>query len=185
MAAMSHKHRQYTRKAERDGVSVKRVLDDDLGPMYAIYKETAERAGFGIHPAEYYSRLHAELGPHSYLYYARHEGRTVAFLWLAAAARTAYELYGGVSEAGSELRANYYLKWRAIADMKADGYETYDLNGRVTEGVARFKEGFGPEAADWTGTWDYPLNLVGYHAWETLWPVAKPMGRWLRRGRQA
>jgi lipid II:glycine glycyltransferase (peptidoglycan interpeptide bridge formation enzyme) len=180
LAPMSHKHRQYIRKAERDGVSVRRVTDHDIGPMYAIYIETAKRAGFGIHPAEYYSRLHAELGEHSFLYYAVHSGRPVAFLWLAGAAKTAYELYGGVNEAGAEVRANYYLKWRAIADMKASGYEIYDFNGRVTEGVARFKEGFGPEEVDWVGTWDYPLNQVVYHAWEMLWPVAKPVGRWIR-----
>jgi peptidoglycan pentaglycine glycine transferase (the first glycine) len=179
-AAMSHKHRQYTRKAERDGVTVKRVQDQDLGPMYAIYTETAKRAGFGIHPGEYYAKLHSELGEHSYLYYANYQGRPVAFLWLAASGRTAYELYGGVNEAGGEVRANYFLKWRAIMDMKAAGYEVYDFNGRVTEGVARFKEGFGPEEVDWVGTWDYPLNSVMYQAWETLWPVAKPVGRWLR-----
>jgi lipid II:glycine glycyltransferase (peptidoglycan interpeptide bridge formation enzyme) len=58
---MSHKHRQYIRKSERDGVTVVRVMDGDLGPMYQIYRATAQRAGFGIHARDYYEALHQEL----------------------------------------------------------------------------------------------------------------------------
>jgi peptidoglycan pentaglycine glycine transferase (the first glycine) len=152
---MSHKHRQYIRKSERDGVS------------------------------EYYAALHQELGERSYVYYAHYQGQVVAFLWLAAAGRSAYELYGGVDETGQAMKANYVLKWRAMADMKAAGYEIYDFNGRLNEGVSRFKEGFGPDETDYIGTWDYPLNRAGYHVWEHLWPVVKVVGRrvaGLRRG---
>lgn len=174
---MSRKHRQYIRKSERDGIRAQRVSDDDLGPMFALYRGTAQRAGFGIHNPSYYEVLHRELDQHSYLYYAYFEGKPIAFLWLAAAGRTAYELYGGVNEAGQELKANYYLKWQAMMDMKAAGFQTYDFNGRLNEGVSRFKDGFGPDSTDYIGTYDYPINKVGYQVWEHLWPVAKPLGR--------
>lgn len=212
---MARKHRQYIRKAERDGVVIERInsapatvnsgpvtgstpsssLDapgdgdpatgatrtspegSDLQPMYDLYYETASRAGFGIHSFEYYQDLHSELGESSYLYYASIEGTPVAFLWLAAAGATAYELYGGVSGQGQEAKANYYLKWHAIEAMKTAGFKTYDFNGRLNEGVSQFKAGFGPDETNYVGTYDYPFNLLGYHAWETLWPVAKPVGR--------
>jgi peptidoglycan pentaglycine glycine transferase (the first glycine) len=174
---MSRKHRQYIRKSERDGVSVTRLPETQVGPMYELYSDTARRAGFGIHSEEYYSRLHEGLGSHSYLYVAEYEGRPVAFLWLAEAGRTAYELYGGVNETGQELKANYFLKWQAIRDMQTAGLETYDFNGRLNEGVSRFKEGFGPDETNYVGTYDYPMNLAGYHLWEHLWPVAKRVGR--------
>lgn len=183
---MSHKHRQYIRKSERDGVSVTRVDGDDLSAMYRIYTETAQRAGFGIHGEDYYRKLHEELGEQSYLYYAWYQGEPVAFLWLAGAARPAYELYGGVTVVGQAMKANYFLKWQAIHEMKAAGYAVYDFNGRVSEGVSRFKDGFGPDATDYIGTWDYPLNAVGYRVWEHLWPIVKVAGRHmaaLRRGR--
>jgi peptidoglycan pentaglycine glycine transferase (the first glycine) len=182
---MSHKHRQYIRKSERDGVSAARVTDGDLSAMYRIYALTAQRAGFGIHGEGYYDVLHRELGARSYAYYARYQGQVVAFLWLAAAGRTAYELYGGVDEVGQAMKANYFLKWQAMRELKAAGYEVYDFNGRLNEGVSRFKEGFGPDETDYIGTWDYPLNAAGYHAWEHLWPVVKVVGRrvaGLRRG---
>jgi len=184
MAPMSHKHRQYIRKGERDGITVERVTGSELAAMYWMYAETAQRAHFGIHGQDYYERLARELGEHSYLYYAKHEDKPVAFLWLAAAGKTAYELYGGVNMAGQELKANYYLKWRAIMEMKAAGHALYDFNGRVTEGVAQFKAGFGADSMDWIGTWDYPLSRTLYAAWEGLWPVAKPVGRWLAKARQ-
>jgi peptidoglycan pentaglycine glycine transferase (the first glycine) len=174
---MSHKHRQYIRKSERDGVSVKRVENDDINAMLEIYVETAKRAGFGIHDADYYKLLNHELGDNSYLYYAQFDGKPVAFLWLAAAGKTAYELYGGVNQQGGEVKANYFLKWYAIEEMKKLKYEIYDFNGRLNEGVSRFKDGFGPDATDYIGTWDYPLNRTGYRLWESLWPVMKVVGR--------
>lgn len=176
--AMSHKHRQYIRKSERDGVSVEPAsVGGQVREMYRIYSLTAQRAGFGIHSEEYYEALHRELGARSRLYYARYQGQVVAFLWLAVAGRTAYELYGGVDETGQAMKANYALKWRAMSELKAEGYEVYDFNGRLNEGVSRFKEGFGPDETDYIGTWDYPLNAVGYRVWEHLWPVVKVVGR--------
>jgi peptidoglycan pentaglycine glycine transferase (the first glycine) len=177
---MSRKHRQYIRKAERDGVSVARVPEGETGRMYELYLETAARAKFGIHSRKYYEKLATDLEGRSYLYQAYFEGKPVAFLWLAVAGKTAYELYGGVNAVGGEMKANYMLKWEAIRAMQASGYEIYDFNGRLNEGVSRFKDGFGPDATDYIGTYDFPINKLGYQVWESLWPVAKRIGRSLR-----
>jgi peptidoglycan pentaglycine glycine transferase (the first glycine) len=174
---MSRKHRQYIRKSERDGVTIERITGDDLSAMFEIYCDTAQRAGFGIHTRGYYETLHSELGDNSYLYYAVYNGKPVAFLWLAIAGQTAYELYGGVNVDGAEIKANYSLKWHAILAMKERDLKIYDFNGRLNEGVSRFKEGFGPTAADYIGTWDYPISKFVYRAWENLWPVIKVVGR--------
>lgn len=181
--AMSRKHRQYIRKAERDGVSVARVPKGKIGNMYELYCETAMRAGFGIHSKEYYEKLSTELGDQSNLFEARVDGISVAFLWLAVAGKTAYELYGGVNGLGAEMKSNYILKWEAIRAMKADGYKIYDFNGRLNEGVSRFKDGFGPDETNYIGTYDLPLNRLGYEIWEHAWPVAKRIGRLLRRAK--
>jgi len=184
LEAMARKHRQYVRKAEREGVTVERVSADSLAEMYRIYAETAARAKFGLHAVGYYQALLRELGEANYLYYARVDGRVVAFLWLAAAGQTAYELYGGVDAAGQEAYANYLLKWVAMRELKAAGYKIYDFNGRLNEGVSQFKVGFGPDKTDYVGTWDYPLNKLGYQLWQRLWPTAKLVGRQLARLRR-
>ncbi len=185
---MSRKHRQYIRKAERDGITVVRsaapATSDEIDVMFSIYNDTSTRAGFGIHSRKYYEQLAREFGENSHLYFALYEERPVAFLWLVTAGVTAYELYGGVTETGQDFKANYFLKWEAMRTMKRLGLERYDFNGRVTEGVAKFKEGFGPEEVDYIGAYDYPLNRLGYRLWEGLWPVAKRVGRAVR-GRKA
>jgi peptidoglycan pentaglycine glycine transferase (the first glycine) len=107
--------------------------------------------------------------------------RAVAFSWVARAGQTAYWLYGGMNEAGAKINANYALLWQSVVSAKEQGCTVYDMNGRVSEGVSSFKRGFGPDETDWVGTWDYPLNKVGYNMWEHLWPVAKPVGRRLLR----
>lgn len=179
---MSRKHRQYIRKAERDGVTVALAQSSgDLDAVYEIYAQTAARAGFGLHDKGYYDRLFTELGAGNRLYIARVSDRPAAFLWLATAGKTAYELYGGVTDEGQEAKANYSLKWTAIQAVKRDGLAIYDFNGRLNEGVSRFKDGFGPDETDWIGTWDYPFNELGYQLWERLWPIAKPLGRKLRQ----
>ena len=179
MEPMAKKNRQYIRKAERDGVTVERATD--IEPMYRLYEETSMRAGFGLHSKEYYTDLMSELGDHNYLYYALAEGQPVAFLWLAEAGKTAYELYGGVDATGQELKANYFLKWYAMTAMKELGLTKYDLNGRLNEGVGQFKVGFAPDETDYIGTYDYIFNRLGYHLWERLWPLAKPIGRRIQK----
>lgn len=183
LAAMSRKHRQYSGKALRDGVVIRQLEPGVVGDMYHLYSETAARAGFGIHARDYYLNLSRSLGEFSWLYEAQFENQPVAFLWLAAAGSTAFELYGGVNATGQKMRANYALKWQAIVDAQAAGLSLYDFNGRVSEGVSQFKEGFGPQEVDWVGTWDRPLQPFLYGVWEGAWPVIKRAGR-LMKGRR-
>lgn len=179
MSPMTKKHRQYIRKAERNGISIERSTD--IEPMFKLYEETAARAGFGLHPKSYYVDLMNQIGDNNYLFYAMFEKQPVAFLWLAAAGNTAYELYGGVNAIGQEQKANYFLKWHSINTMKEKGYEIYDLNGRFNEGVGQFKVGFAPDETDYIGTYDFVFNRLGYNLWERLWPMAKPIGRRFRK----
>lgn len=181
LGAMERKHRQYINKSEREGVQVQRVTGDSLDAVWPIYVDTAARAGFGLHERSYYDELYRVFGGNNYLYVATVDGQAAAFLWLVAGSKTAYELYGGVTAAGQAARANYILKWTAMRELKAAGYGLYDFNGRLNEGVSKFKEGFGPDETDWIGTWDYPFNKSLYQLWERLWPLAKPIGRRLMK----
>jgi peptidoglycan pentaglycine glycine transferase (the first glycine) len=177
LSSMDRKHRQYINKSEREGVKVRRGTAKDLGRVLEIYRDTARRAGFGIHGGAYYEELWEALGEANYLYLAETSGKVESFLWISAGGPVAYELYGGVSSIGQSARANYILKWTAIRELKAAGYQLYDFNGRLNDGVSKFKDGFGPAPTDWIGTWDYPLNRLGYTAWTKIWPLAKPLGR--------
>ncbi|HKB49753.1 MAG TPA: peptidoglycan bridge formation glycyltransferase FemA/FemB family protein [Ktedonobacterales bacterium] len=181
LGAMRSKTRQYIRKAEREETEiVQDTSGEHLAVCYRMYEETARRAHFGLHPRAYYDDLFQHFpAARQHLYVAFRHGTALSFLWMVCAGRLAVEFYGGVADAGQEWKSNYLLKWHAIQHMKAAGYEVYDLNGRVNEGIAQFKQGFGPAETSWIGPFDAVYRPWLYRAWEGGLPLAR---RLLRRG---
>ncbi len=170
---MAKKTRQYIRKSEREGLTVKRIRSADaLAPLLDIYRQTAKRAHFALHDDSYYYDVQEFLGESSLIFAAYEDETPVAFVWLAASSKTAFELYGGMNERGQELRANYMLKWHAIRRCKEWGIDRYDMNGLLNDGVSTFKQGFASHEDMLVGTYDYPLSPL-YVAWSKGLPTAK------------
>lgn len=181
LAAMTKKTRQYIRKSGKEALDIRQVKSrGDLDACLAIYKETAQRAGFALHNDEYYYDVFESLGDHSPVFAAFEEGRPVAFLWLAISSQTAFELYGGMNDRGQELRANYALKWNAIQTMKRWGIVRYDFNGLLNDGVSTFKQGFADHEDLLAGTYDRPLSSL-YSLWHNGLPFAKKVLRTIKR----
>lgn len=173
LARMTKKTRQYIRKSAGEAIEIRRVKGrGELDACLDIYKETAERAGFGIHADEYYYDIFDNLGEHSPVFAAFQGTKPIAFLWLAISQRTAFELYGGMNDEGQRLRANYALKWHAIQTMKKWGIELYDFNGLLNDGVSTFKQGFADHETMLAGTYDKPLSPL-YNIWTRALPAAK------------
>ncbi|WP_026544246.1 peptidoglycan bridge formation glycyltransferase FemA/FemB family protein [Arthrobacter sp. 35/47] len=180
LADMSKKHRQYIRKSGREDLEFREVTREELPGCLDVYRETAERAGFGIHEDRYYLDIFDNLGDASPVYAAFQGSTVVAFLWLSASGSTAFELYGGMTEEGERLRANYALKWLAIQAMKERGVRRYDFNGLLNDGVSKFKMGWAKHENLLMGTWDKPLSPL-YPAYATAMPLAR-RGLSLARG---
>lgn len=181
LARMAKKTRYEVRKSQRREWDITEVrTPEDLDAVLALYRETSERAGFGIHADAYYRDVHAELGDRSVLLLARDEGTPVAFLWIAASDRTGIDLYGGSNDAGRKLLANYALKWRAIHTLRDRGVTRYDLNGLLGEDVSHFKRGFSDHTDELVGSVDVPFS-VWYTAWHRALPAAKAVLRRVRR----
>lgn len=180
LADMSKKTRQYIRKSEKDGVEVRLLEAGEIDDALSIYKETAKRADFALHDDKYYHDIHRLMGGNSPVYGAFSRGKLVAFLWLAVSESTAFELYGGVTDEGQAVRANYILKWQAIKAMKDRGVTRYDMNGLLNDGVSNFKQGFASSETQLAGTYDYPLSPV-YTVWNQLLPAGKKAVRLLKR----
>lgn len=171
--AMAKKTRQYIRKSEKEDVVVRRVKGrEELAACLAIYKQTAERAGFALHGDDYYYDIFDKMGENSPVFAAFHQGEPVAFLWLAISEATAFELYGGMNDEGQRLRANYTLKWEVIRQMKKWGIARYDFNGLLNDGVSTFKQGFANHEDRLAGTFDKPLSV-----WYPLWSKGLPAGK--------
>lgn len=179
LGAMSKKTRQYIRKSGREALEYRAVAADELPQVMAVYKDTAERAGFGIHQDNYYADILRNLGADSPIYGAFDGDALISFLWLATSGSTAFELYGGMTEEGSRLRANFSLKWLAIQEMKTRGITRYDFNGLLNDGVSKFKFGFADHEDMLAGTWDLPLSPL-YPVFAKALPLARRGVRRLR-----
>ena len=167
-ANLKRKHRQYVNKAERAGVTIERfdgsappeVIDPALADFNRIYRFTAERAGFVARQPFYYERVWSLFAPTGRvrLSFAVAEGERLATIFHFTCGERAVEAYGGMTDAGAEARANYLLKWSAIAEFAREGFAVYDLWGLATGGIRQFKEGFGGEEIRYVGARDLPLR---------------------------
>ncbi|MGO4383748.1 lipid II:glycine glycyltransferase FemX [Specibacter sp. RAF43] len=172
LGAMAKKTRQYIRKSGREALDYRPVTAAELPRCLAVYQETAHRAGFGIHEDGYYLDIFNNLADGSPVFAAFDGDTVVAFLWLAASDVTAFELYGGMTDAGSRLRANFALKWLAITTMKERGITRYDFNGLLNDGVSKFKFGFADHEDMLAGTWDKGLSPL-YPLFARTLPLAR------------
>jgi peptidoglycan pentaglycine glycine transferase (the first glycine) len=167
-ANLKRKHRQYVNKAERsavhverfDGATPSRLIRPAMQEFNRIYRLTAERAGFVAREPAYYERVWAAFAPngHARLSFAVHQGERVAAIFHLLCGERAAEVYGGMTEAGAELRANYLLKWAAISDLAREGFRVYDMWGLATGGIRQFKEGFGGAEIEYVGARDLAIN---------------------------
>ncbi len=167
-ANLRRKHRQYVNKAEREGVAIERIdaaaPAELIGPALAdfngIYHGTARRAGFVARQPAYYERVWSTFAPTGRvrLSFAVLDGERVATLFHFTCGERAVESYGGMTEAGADLRANYLLKWTAISDFARDGFGVYDMWGLATGGIRQFKEGFGGAEIEYVGARDLALR---------------------------
>jgi lipid II:glycine glycyltransferase (peptidoglycan interpeptide bridge formation enzyme) len=179
MASMAKKTRQYIRKSMND-VTVRHVKSrQDITKCLEIYHQTAKRAGFALHDDDYYYDIFDKMGDFSPVFAAFHGEKMVAFLWLGISGETAFELYGGVTDEGQAVRANYALKWQVIQTMKRWGIERYDMNGLINDGISTFKQGFADHETMLVGTYDKPL-LPLYSLWSRGLPAAKKIIRFLK-----
>jgi lipid II:glycine glycyltransferase (peptidoglycan interpeptide bridge formation enzyme) len=180
LAVMAKKTRQYIRKSANEPIEIHQVRSrEELDACLAIYKHTAERAGFGLHGDQYYYDIFDKMGEYSLVTAAFYEGNPVAFLWLGISEQTAFELYGGMNDDGQRLRANYALKWWTIQQTKKWGIERYDFNGLLNDGVSTFKQGFADHEDMLAGTYDKPLSPL-YTVWTKAFPLGKKILRKLK-----
>lgn len=175
------KWRQYVNRARTGGFRVVDAEGDRLGEFYAIYQETARRAGFLIRTEAAYRDVWEAYRPSGrarLLFAEDPAGQPHATLFLVRAGPRVVEPYGGMTAAGADGRANYLLKWEAIRTSRERGATSYDLWGLANPGIAYFKTGFGGREVRYVGAWDLVLDPAGRAVFEG----AARLRRWIVRG---
>jgi len=163
------KWRQYVNRARTLGYEVVEADGDRLPEFYAIYRETAARAGFLIRTEQAYRdvwQAYRPTGQARLLFAEDRDGEPQAALFLVSCGSRVVEPYGGMTARGGEDRANYLVKWEAIRSSRERGATSYDLWGLATPGIAHFKTGFGGREVTYVGTWDLVLDPLGRRAFD-------------------
>jgi len=177
LAAMRKKTRKLVRQGEESGLQMAEGGFEDLDDLYQIMAHTARRKKHDIHGKSFFEEewraLQATGVIHMLL--ARHNEQVVAAKMIALFGERSLHLWGGVSEAGRELSASYFLQWKALQWAKSQGYRYSDLWGIPDEvgallkagadipkdrtddlwGVYIFKRGFGGAVEYYVGAYDY------------------------------
>lgn len=185
MAGFHTNWRRNIRRAERDGVAVVEGSRDDLPTFHEIYKITAQRDGFTGRPLSYFHKLWDALEPRGMLklFVARHDGQALSGAICFLLGRQCWYVYGASSNEKRNLMPNHAMQWAMMTWAKSQGCEVYDFRGvhvvqeagmplptreemmDSSDGLVKFKAGFGAQLVEYCGEWDLPLSRSGYWAW--------------------
>jgi lipid II:glycine glycyltransferase (peptidoglycan interpeptide bridge formation enzyme) len=176
LAGMNQQWRRNIRKADKEGVAVRRGSRDDLADFHRIYVETAERDQFTPRPLAYFERmwdaLTAEAAERLRLYLAHHDGDVVAATTMVQVGKHAWYSYGASTTSKREVRGSNAVQWQMMRDARDAGAVVYDMRG-ITDtvsaddphaGLLQFKVGTGGQAVEYLGEWDLPLKRGLYLA---------------------
>lgn len=186
MAAMGKTGRKKLRRTLRDEGFVlseeRGISREGFEELYAIYRETAERDGFGIYPASVYYSMLETLGDSARLFVARRTdgpgepGRAVSWVLSTFYDGVGQDYYGGSNLEGFETNAALRLKWHILMSLKAEGCVRYDMMGVGSAkapqlmGVRQFKLQFADETTPVDPSYDVPVKALRYRA--LTWALA-------------
>ena len=179
-------HRWQIRRAEKDGVRVRELGEEELGILKAIAAEAGERHGFLDPELEYYRSMKEYFGeqvkfvvaeiPAAKLRQEREkaEGPEVtvedgAMVPLAAAmfvndGREMVYLYSGSARKYQKYGGAHLIQWKMIQKALATGCERYNFYGVrpvAGDGVYKFKQGFRGHVEELLGTFALPVGVLG------------------------
>lgn len=182
LTGLPQKGRHAIRRAERDGVTVKKVAvtDQNAQLMYNLLAETAE-GQFGIRSYNYYKSFwqtfsKAGLGQ---LFFAYFEGQVVAGAYAMVFGTKSTYKDGASIRKRTAYGASHFLQWNVIEWAKSEGALVHDFCGSPPSdevgnpshphyGVGLFKLSFSKQVTDFIGCYDYVLSPIRYKAWTKL-----------------
>ena len=177
LMSFEEKTRYNIRLAERKGVVVKEDLTEKgINNFYELYKITALRDKFLIHPLKYYQSIRELLFEKGMgtNFVACYENKPIAAVMIFCFGSRIWYMYGASSTEYRNLMPNHLLHWQVINWAKERNYKTYDLwgvpanpvEGHPLWGVYRFKKGFNGKMVKYIGAYDFPYSPLFYHLFE-------------------
>jgi lipid II:glycine glycyltransferase (peptidoglycan interpeptide bridge formation enzyme) len=174
LAQMHPKTRHQVRLAQRSGIAVEPMGDDETAraSFYRLLADTAARNRFFIHGPAHYARVLDTFGDDAVLLLARADDEVAAGALVVRYGEEAAYFYGASSTVHRGHGAAHYLQYEAMRWARERGCVRYDLWGLAFAGEpeavaaqARFKLRFGGEVVAYPPTLERRYRpIVGWLA---------------------
>jgi len=194
LKSFEEKTRYNIRLSAKKGVEV-RLENTNKGveDFYSIYRETASRDNFLIHPKSYYQsikRILVDRGMAS-IFLAYHRGIPIAGVYIFNFGDKIWYMYGASRSESRNVMPNHALHWEVIKWAKEKGLRVYDLwgipsnprEGHPLWGVYRFKKGFRGSLVKYAGVYDLPFDALMYHVSDKGFALLKGAVSLLKKGK--
>ena len=170
-ANLHSKTRYNVRLATKNGVTVKVGAREDLKDFHKIMITTGIRDGFITRPLEYFEKMYDCLGEHMKLLMAYYEDKPISGVIVIIYGNKTWYLYGASSNEHRNLMPNYLLQWEMIKIALQNKSDIYDLRGVPgiadnSNGLYRFKKGFGAEYTEFIGEVYIEFNPLKYRLYK-------------------
>jgi lipid II:glycine glycyltransferase (peptidoglycan interpeptide bridge formation enzyme) len=131
LAAMSSSTRRQIRRSQKLGVEVRTGGRHEVELFHALYAATARRQRFEPLSLAYLRKQWDVLAPDELvqMFFASHEGRVLAAVWLTAFRDTVTNRLAGWTGEARQLQPNVACCWGAMQWAKEQGYRRFDFSG--------------------------------------------------------
>lgn len=182
LTSLPQKGRHAIRRAERDGVTVKKVpvSSRNADEMYKLLAETA-KGQFGIRSYNYYKEFWQtfEKSGHGQLFFAYFNGEIVAGAYAMVFGKKSTYKDGASVRQRTAYGASHFLQWNVIEWAKSKGALLHDFCGSPPSdeisnpdhphyGVGLFKQSFSKNIVDYIGCYDYVISPLRHKVWNKL-----------------
>lgn len=181
LADMRRQTRYEVRRAEKLNIHVDKSNSLEVfKEFHAVQTETAKRQNFVPPSLKTLLAEREAFGDDIMIYVAKNEdNKPIAYGMIIRGGKEGDYYEAASTELNHKLPGAYALLWQAMKDLKADGYERFNLWGIAPPnqpnhryaGVTTFKTGFGGEVVEYVPAHDLILSKVRYladFAFETL-----------------
>jgi len=193
LAQMKPKTRYNVRLAEKKGVEIiEDSTENGFEEYWELTEETSARQVFYAHDRKYHLKMWQALKKAgiAYLFKAVYKKKTLTTWIVFVLNGILYYPYGASSSKHRELMASNLMMWKVILfgkKLKLKRFDMWGSLGKIADkkhawyGFHKFKEGYGGELVEMTGSWDLVINPVLYWIYRGVELVRWPLLRALKK----
>ena len=170
LANMRRQTRYEVRRAAKQGITVEKMQGEEIfKEFHKVQAETAKRQGFVPPNLKTLMAEREAFGNNIAIYVAKtSEGSPIAYGMIIKDGKEGDYYEAASTDLNRKMPGAYALLWQVMKDLKAEGYERFNLWGIAPTGqpnhryagVTTFKTGFGGEVVEYVPAHDLVISKV-------------------------